>query len=100
MGGRVPGDSGLRESGRDENRSVKKCPRGHRALPGSAGGTRPAVDHRNETNRGCRLMPGLPRLSGRAVAKAFARDGWQLARQKGSHMILVKEGSWATLSVP
>lgn len=23
-----------------------------------------------------------------------------MARQKGSHMILVKEGSWATLSVP
>jgi predicted RNA binding protein YcfA (HicA-like mRNA interferase family) len=45
-------------------------------------------------------MSGLPRLSGRAVVKAFARDGWQLARQKGSHMILVKEGSWTTLSVP
>lgn len=45
-------------------------------------------------------MPGLPRLSGRAVVKAFGRDGWQLARQKGSHMILVKDGSWSTLSVP
>ena len=45
-------------------------------------------------------MPTLPRLSGRAVLKAFGRDGWQIARQKGSHMILVKEGSWATLSVP
>jgi predicted RNA binding protein YcfA (HicA-like mRNA interferase family) len=45
-------------------------------------------------------MPTLPRLSGRAVVKAFGRDGWALARQKGSHMILVKEGSWATLSVP
>jgi len=45
-------------------------------------------------------MPTLLRLSGRAVLKAFGRDGWTLARQKGSHMILVKEGSWATLSVP
>ncbi|MGH8020493.1 MAG: type II toxin-antitoxin system HicA family toxin [Opitutaceae bacterium] len=45
-------------------------------------------------------MPTLPRLSGRAVVKAFGRDGWQLVRQKGSHMILVKDGSWATLSVP
>jgi predicted RNA binding protein YcfA (HicA-like mRNA interferase family) len=45
-------------------------------------------------------MPALPKLSGREVVKAFGRDGWQLARQKGSHMILVKEGSWATLSVP
>jgi len=45
-------------------------------------------------------MPGLPKLSGRAVVKAFGRNGWQLARQKGSHIILVKDGSWATLSVP
>jgi predicted RNA binding protein YcfA (HicA-like mRNA interferase family) len=45
-------------------------------------------------------MPPLPKLSGRAVVKAFGRGGWELARQKGSHMILVKEGSWATLSVP
>jgi predicted RNA binding protein YcfA (HicA-like mRNA interferase family) len=45
-------------------------------------------------------MSGLPRLSGTATVKTFGRDGWELARQKGSHMILVKEGSWATLSVP
>jgi predicted RNA binding protein YcfA (HicA-like mRNA interferase family) len=45
-------------------------------------------------------MPGLPKLSGRAAVKAFGRGGWQIARQKGSHMILVKDGSWATLSVP
>ncbi len=45
-------------------------------------------------------MPELPRLSGRVVVKVFERDGWQIVRQKGSHIILVKEGSWATLSVP
>lgn len=45
-------------------------------------------------------MPELPKLGGRAVVKAFGRDGWELARQKGSNMILVKEGSLATLSVP
>jgi predicted RNA binding protein YcfA (HicA-like mRNA interferase family) len=45
-------------------------------------------------------MSRLPNLSGRAVVKAFGRDGWEVARQKGSHVILVKEGSWATLSVP
>lgn len=39
-------------------------------------------------------------MNGRAVVKAFERDGWVLARQKGSHMILAKDGSWATLSVP
>ncbi len=38
-------------------------------------------------------MPVLPKLSGRAVIKAFRRAGWELARQKGSHMILVKDGS-------
>jgi len=45
-------------------------------------------------------MPSLPRISGRTALNAFAHDGWTLARQKGSHMILVKDGSWATLSVP
>jgi len=45
-------------------------------------------------------MPTLPRMSGRTDVKAFERDGWKLARQKGSHVILVKTGSWATLSVP
>jgi len=42
----------------------------------------------------------LPTLSGRDVVKAFLRDGWQMARQRGSHMILVKDGHMATLSVP
>jgi predicted RNA binding protein YcfA (HicA-like mRNA interferase family) len=45
-------------------------------------------------------MAELPRLSGRAAVKVFERAGWQVARQKGSHIILVKDGSWATLSVP
>jgi predicted RNA binding protein YcfA (HicA-like mRNA interferase family) len=45
-------------------------------------------------------MASLPRLSGRAVVKAFGRDGWTVVRQRGSHIILVKDGSWATLSVP
>jgi predicted RNA binding protein YcfA (HicA-like mRNA interferase family) len=45
-------------------------------------------------------MAKPPTLSGRAVVRAFERNGWQLVRQKGSHMILVKDGSIATLSVP
>ena len=32
--------------------------------------------------------------------RAFAKDGWQMARQRGSHMIFVKDGHPATLSVP
>lgn len=42
----------------------------------------------------------LPVLSGRDVVKAFERDGWQVARQRGSHIAMVKTGSMATLSVP
>jgi len=34
------------------------------------------------------------------VAKVFERLGWEVARQRGSHIILVKEGHIATLSVP
>lgn len=39
-------------------------------------------------------------LSGQQVRRALEKDGWELARQRGSHMILVKEGHMATLSVP
>jgi len=42
----------------------------------------------------------LPVLSGREVAKAFERLGWEIARQRGSHIVLIKEGHMATLSVP
>jgi len=45
-------------------------------------------------------MPTLPILSGRDVVKVFAKDGWEIVRQRGSHMILVKAGHMATLSVP
>jgi predicted RNA binding protein YcfA (HicA-like mRNA interferase family) len=45
-------------------------------------------------------MASLPVLSGREVVKAFARSGWQTARQRGNHIILIKSGSMVTLSVP
>jgi predicted RNA binding protein YcfA (HicA-like mRNA interferase family) len=45
-------------------------------------------------------MPQLPVLSGRDVVRAFENGGWQVARQRGSHIVLVREGNWATLSVP
>ena len=45
-------------------------------------------------------MPHLPVLSGRRVVRVFGKLGWEIARQRGSHIILVKEGSMATLSVP
>ncbi|BDI19401.1 hypothetical protein ANSO36C_52030 [Nostoc cf. commune SO-36] len=42
----------------------------------------------------------LPVLSGREVVRVFESFGWEVARQSGSHIILVKEGELATLSVP
>jgi len=32
--------------------------------------------------------------------KAFQRGGWTKVRQRGSHVVMVKDGSMATLSVP
>jgi predicted RNA binding protein YcfA (HicA-like mRNA interferase family) len=45
-------------------------------------------------------MPQLPVLSGREVVKAFESLGWTKARQSSSHIILVRQGHSATLSVP
>jgi predicted RNA binding protein YcfA (HicA-like mRNA interferase family) len=45
-------------------------------------------------------MPALPVLSGRKTVRAFERLGWQVARQRGSHIIMVKEGEITTLSIP
>jgi predicted RNA binding protein YcfA (HicA-like mRNA interferase family) len=45
-------------------------------------------------------MPALPVLSGRKTVRVFEKLGWEVARQRGSHIILVKEGEMATLSVP
>ncbi|MDI6769596.1 MAG: type II toxin-antitoxin system HicA family toxin [Anaerolineales bacterium] len=45
-------------------------------------------------------MPALPRLSGRETVRAFESLGWKVVRQKGSHIILIKVGHIATLSVP
>ncbi len=45
-------------------------------------------------------MPNLPALSSRKVVKAFESFGWEVVRQRGSHIILVKENHNATLSVP
>ncbi len=45
-------------------------------------------------------MPTLPALSGRKVVKVLEAFGWEVARQRGSHIILVKDNHNATLSVP
>ena len=45
-------------------------------------------------------MPPLPVVSGEAAIRAFERAGWKRARQKGSHVSLVKPGVNVNLSVP
>ena len=45
-------------------------------------------------------MPALPVISGRDARRAFEKLGWQFARQRGSHMILVQAGHPASLSIP
>jgi predicted RNA binding protein YcfA (HicA-like mRNA interferase family) len=45
-------------------------------------------------------MSHLPVISGREAIKAFSRYGFTIARQTGSHVIMVKHGVDVTLSVP
>ena len=45
-------------------------------------------------------MPPLPILSGSEIVRVFEALGWQQVRQRGSHIILVKEGQIVTLSIP
>ncbi len=45
-------------------------------------------------------MPPVPVLKPREVVKTFKKLGWEVARQRGSHIILTKSGHMATLSVP
>ena len=45
-------------------------------------------------------MPKLPVVSGKEALRAFERAGWQVKRQRGSHVVMLKAGSIASLSVP
>jgi len=45
-------------------------------------------------------MAKLPVLSGAQAVRAFERAGWTVNRQRGSHVILIKPGSIASLSIP
>lgn len=42
----------------------------------------------------------VPVLSGREVARVFGRFSWTVVRQRASHIIMIKEGEMATLSIP
>lgn len=45
-------------------------------------------------------MARLPVVSGSDVVKAFQRAGWRVDQQRGSHVVLLKAGHIASLSVP
>jgi predicted RNA binding protein YcfA (HicA-like mRNA interferase family) len=45
-------------------------------------------------------LPPLPVVSGLEARRVFERLGWVFKRQKGSHMVLVRQGSIASLSIP
>jgi predicted RNA binding protein YcfA (HicA-like mRNA interferase family) len=42
----------------------------------------------------------LANISGKDAARAFERAGWRPLGQVGSHLVLVKAGNRANLSVP
>lgn len=44
-------------------------------------------------------MAKLPRLSGKEVIKALSKVGFVSARQKGSHVIMLKETSQGKISL-
>lgn len=46
------------------------------------------------------MPPSLPVLKGRDIVRIFESLGWQVARQSGSHIIMIKEGEIVTLSIP
>jgi len=45
-------------------------------------------------------VSALPVCSGQGAARAFERAGWRKARQRGSHVHLVRSGSATVLTVP
>lgn len=45
-------------------------------------------------------MPPVPILRPQEVVRAFRQFGWEVARQRGSHVIMTKQGNIATLSIP
>jgi len=45
-------------------------------------------------------MGKLANISGKEAAKAFARAGWQVVGQVGSHLVMTKSGERANLSIP
>jgi predicted RNA binding protein YcfA (HicA-like mRNA interferase family) len=45
-------------------------------------------------------MAAVPLLKPGEAVKAFEKLGWEVARRRGSHIIMTKPGHIATLSIP
>jgi predicted RNA binding protein YcfA (HicA-like mRNA interferase family) len=45
-------------------------------------------------------VASLPALSGNEDVRRFESFGWRVARRRGSHIIMIKEGELVTLSIP
>lgn len=45
-------------------------------------------------------MSKLPAISGRECARALAKGGFRLQRQRGSHMLMRRESPFAQVVVP
>jgi len=45
-------------------------------------------------------MAKLPVMSGAQAVKAFERASWRQDRQRGSHVVMLKAGHIASLSIP
>jgi predicted RNA binding protein YcfA (HicA-like mRNA interferase family) len=45
-------------------------------------------------------MTDLPVVSGAEAVRRFERSGWFVARRKGSHVMMIRRGVPATLSIP
>ena len=45
-------------------------------------------------------MASLPVVSGKEVVRVLESFDWEIARQRGSHIIMTKDGEYASLSVP
>jgi len=45
-------------------------------------------------------MASVPLISGQEAVRTFEKFGWKVSRQRGSHIVLTKDGEIATLSVP
>ncbi len=45
-------------------------------------------------------MAKLANISGKEAVKAFAKVGWQVSNQVGSHVTMSKPGAKANLSIP